>query len=789
MKGDGSFRLVIGDSWRDAEAFGPGAFRRGAARAFDPAGARGTLDMLVDGQSLFRPSDEDSVFFLVRDLLAALERLAAAEGTARVSFYESPHELVIQRIASRVFLTFYRGGYLPEVLVKDQRVPFVAFVDGVLASARELLRSTAELSPESAKDPLLAWMAAMIRRLEGTPVDAIAASGDGTVERRVSESTRFLKPRDEIGFSFGFRFEATSTDLLSPGRPLSNDLNALLFRGRLAVHSRGRRRALGEGFLFLQAEKLLASVHQLLAAWEEGRPISIRLIAEGISIGLKLTADDKLVATLTDPVHPDSLIAVHDLTPWQYADAVLGAARELRRLVVECAPGQRRNIRLESMSREVRTLSSWAREQQRGAVFNEDVERFRRFDDRRRADEPREGIGEASRLAFRERWRIEAEGLDLDGTMLCERVALVSARGYVLGVELESGAVAWRRDIDRSEARMQVAGRDGAVRVSPSGQIDMIDVSTGVLRWRTNLAARSGGAPVILVADHGPVPGLVVVAEEERKLVALDLRTGEPRWRFTASRGGRFALRRNGRLLYVASSDSQLSAVDLEDGSLVWRHPGRTRFGLPATIAGDVVIAPGGRFGRQDGRMYAFDALRGHPIWEKPLDGCALTAPIVADGAALVPVRSGEGRHDLVALDTAGGEALWRLPCEGWAESCALMALDDCFVINAAGGVLRRVKARTGVEQWCTALGPTCSEDVPVNLRLALRGGVLFAPADTVYVVRPDDGRVVHSLGGEPPVPDLMFVDPTCAVFVAEESGHVAMYELQRRFSVVEGRK
>jgi outer membrane protein assembly factor BamB len=84
-------------------------------------------------------------------------------------------------------------------------------------------------------------------------------------------------------------------------------------------------------------------------------------------------------------------------------------------------------------------------------------------------------------------------------------------------------------------------------------------------------------------------------------------------------------------------------------------------------VAGDVVIAPGGRFGKQDGRMYAFDAYSGHPLWERPLDGGALTAPIVAASVALVPVRSGKGKHDLVAMGTATGETLWRLPCDGWA--------------------------------------------------------------------------------------------------------------------------
>lgn len=514
--------------------------------------------------------------------------------------------------------------------------------------------------------------------------------------------------------------------------------------------------------------------------------MSVRLISEGLVVGVRLGADDSMVVSLVDRRNEDSILVINDLTPWEYAEAVLGAAREVRRLIVEQSPKQRRNLRLEAFAREIRVLGSWAKEQCRGAVINRDTERYRRLAERRPlVDMPAE-IGEASRLTFRERWRIEAEGLDLGGTRLCGPLTLVSARGFILGVETDSGSVLWRRETDRVEARMQMAGRDGIVRVAPSGQVDMIDLGSGVLRWRAELAARSGGAPVLLVIDHGPVPGVVLVAEEERKLVALDLRTGEPRWRFTAPRGGRFALRRHGRLLYVSSSDNQLSAVDLEDGSLVWRFPDRTRFQLPPAVEGETLIVPGGRPGRADGRMYAIDPFSGELKWDSAIDGGALTAPIVAGGAAMVPVRSGR-KYDFVALDVGSGEILWRLPCRGWAETCALIALDDSFIVNAAGGTLRSLDAGNGRTRWTTVLGPACSDDVPLNLRVSLRSGVLFVPADTVYVVRPDDGHVVHTLGGEPPVPDMMQVDADCSVLIAEESGHIAMYELARRLSVVDG--
>jgi outer membrane protein assembly factor BamB len=113
------------------------------------------------------------------------------------------------------------------------------------------------------------------------------------------------------------------------------------------------------------------------------------------------------------------------------------------------------------------------------------------------------------------------------------------------------------------------------------------------------------------------------------------------------------------------------------------------------------------------------------------------------------------------------------------------MALNDCFITNAEGGLLSSLDTKTGEERWTTVLGPTCSDDVPFNLKVILRSGLLFVPADTVYVVRPEDGHVVHSLGGEPPVPDLLQVDNAPAVFIGEESGHIAMYDLVGRLSIV----
>jgi outer membrane protein assembly factor BamB len=775
------FKLVIGDGWRASCPAAGHASTSGDALDFGRL--RDVVDIVINGQSIIGRTDEDSVFFLVRDMLLAVERLLSASGTARISYYEGPWELVLQRLGNRAFITFYRGGQRPEILVKDKQVPFRDLVRGVVESARKLIGQVEAVEPSGLKDPLIVSIGQLISSLSSRLEEPRPASEPAPSPVKV-ESSRWAGPRTPESFSFGFRFLATGTDLLAPGKPQGSDLHPLLVRGQHVVHARGRKVALGEGYLFLQTERLLTSLRQLLSAWEEGRPMSSRLISDGLVVGIRLGRDDALVVSLMDSGDPNAIVVLGDLKPWDYADAVLGVAREVRRKIVETAPAQRRNLRLEALSREVKALSAWSKEQRRGAIINEDTERYRRLAEPRRSLETPMSIREASRLRFTERWRLEVEGLDLRGTVLCDDLALVAARSLLLGVETDSGAVVWRRDTDRADARIARAGRDGLVRATPAGMVEMLDLFTGVARWRTTLSPRSGGPPVLLVIEQGPAPGIVVVAEEDRKLVALDVRTGEPRWRFAAARGGQFALLRYGRLLYVASSDSHFNAIDIEDGTVVWRFADRTQFIVPPAAHGDTLLVSGGRPGRPEGRLYGLDAFSGKPRFGLPLSGGAMTAAIVADDVALVPVRNGR-RNELVTIKVENGQELWRRDCTGWADPCSLMALDKCFVVNSAGGVLRSLHAGTGEERWTTVLGPTCSDDIPMSLKVVLRGGVLFAPADTVYVVRPEDGYVIHSLGGEPPVPDLLHIDHSCSVFIAEDSGHVGMFGLTNRLSVV----
>src|SRR5262249_18478814 len=150
-----------------------------------------------------------------------------------------------------------------------------------------------------------------------------------------------------------------------------------------------------------------------------------------------------------------------------------------------------------------------------------------------------------------------------------------------------------------------------------------------------------GGPPAGAVVHVPGLPRLLIVTEGERHLVAVDLASGEPRWRYAwAGRSftprGTLRLKRAGKLLYVASGDGALTAIDVLTGAVVWRLRDRLRFQSTPTLEHDnLFIAAGGV--NSLARLYAVDAFSGSPRWSVPIDGGASTTtlegpPLVASG-------------------------------------------------------------------------------------------------------------------------------------------------------------
>src|SRR5690606_24968760 len=121
-------------------------------------------------------------------------------------------------------------------------------------------------------------------------------------------------------------------------------------------------------------------------------------------------------------------------------------------------------------------------------------------------------------------------------------------------------------------------------------------------------------------------------------ITAVDLLTGDVRWRHKASRPAHFRLRRAGRLVLMSGGDSALTALDVTTGETVWRVRDRLPFSGEIAVSGDSAFALS-TSAVGAARLHHIDLWSGVSQWtafvdEQPIFG---QQPLLCDGAVIVP--------------------------------------------------------------------------------------------------------------------------------------------------------
>jgi hypothetical protein len=758
------------------------------------------LDVFIDGTNVTARARETHGALVLRDLALALVELARRPHAKRtVRFYDEPWEMCIERFGASACLSVYRTGPEPQVTAYDRAVPF----DDVVSAAR------------GAIGRLLAVAGA----LEGTPLGLESAAeqlrgvppiGD-TIESAVPEPTTILvEPDHEAHLSFGAVF--TMRAGVGPGVENGEsetieraDLHALLFRGRIRAQVRGRVVDLGDCHPLLVAEQLIELARRAFDAWERGLALHARREAAGVLLGMRVATDGRLALTLgaahpgprgvaaeRRTLHTFPALAVSDVL-----DAALAFGRSLVRAILRHDRSQSNNLRLGPLRRSLREANESLREaSQTDSKVNPTPEPYRAFV--AALDEVRPsaagGTLPAARLRYAPRWRAIVPGIDLRATYLCGDRLIVSSATEMWALDRANGRSLWRTDVSRGAS---IVTPDSVARLATDGSLRIYDVYSGEARACARIAPRMGG-PVAGAAVSLPgLPKLIVVTEGAHHLVAIDLASGEPRWRWSWSgaRTGRRhgpgvpRVKRAGRLLYFMCGDGALTALDVMSGAVVWRLRDRLRFHAPPALTHDALfVVAGGAHGVA--RLYRVDPYSGSVRWSTPVtDGhvpCTVEgAPIVATRAVAITLRHKSGLVLAAFHRETGAPAATRMRVVG-PRSTSWLAVDDAFIGNAPNGELVAVDALSGELRWRQVLGPSPLEaDVPRRLEPVLRCGALFVPHADVVVVRPRDGAVLGAISPTEAIPDLLRVDEHCDVYVAEESGHVIAFGALPRLSLV----
>jgi outer membrane protein assembly factor BamB len=741
---------------RDAERVRPG---------------RGVLDLLVDGTNLTARVGAGLTLPFLRDLAHAVADLAAGRRSrATVPFYlqDDAWELGVVRDGRDALLSVFRTGGLPEVAVHERRIEGEALVGGVGDALRDAIENEDEGSIADlvcARDAMGPWL-------------------DGGDARPAAWTPLEPAPGGDVRFGGDLYLRTGAEE--ARGSAERAELLPLLVRSRFRVTVRGRTRELGDSFAFLLAERLIDLAAEALSCAAQGKPLFRRVDESDVRVIVRLDANGALGLTVrrrgddgrnAGETFPG--LAARDL-----ADAAVAFGRSLGRALVRSDRGQIHNLRLSAFRSAVKSLASLLRPQ--GELLpriNEAPESYRAYAIASRKATP--PTVAPSRLRFSPRWTAAVPGIDLGSTFLCGDRLVVGASRELHCLDRATGEVLWTRGVPRGAS---VPTPAGLARMHADGTIAVHDYGSGEITVTARLSPRAGGAAAGAVVHAPGLPKMIVAAEGERHLSAIDLVTGEVRWRHTLSRGGPCRVRRAGKLLTVAVGDAHLSALDVQTGEVVWRLCDPRPFSLSPTFDHDTLFAIAGDATlprRERHRLLSVDAWSGASRFSVDLPALTSSAgsPILAGETVAVPTRDDRGLG-LAAFHRDGGDLAWTLPPGTLPAGTALLAVDDAIFANTDRGELIAIDAATGEIRYRLRLAPEDDDASPRKLEPVLRSGALFVPQREVHVLRPRDGAELGKIPCDL-IPDVMRVDERCDVFIAEESGHLAAFGAGPRLSLV----
>lgn len=313
---------------------------------------------------------------------------------------------------------------------------------------------------------------------------------------------------------------------------------------------------------------------------------------------------------------------------------------------------------------------------------------------------------------------------------------LLVATALATGVAAQEGPDAWPMLQHAPDRRSSVGDAGGG---------------TGKLIWRTTLEGdwwwgRSSPAVVgdtVYVGTRGP--------NGSGYVHALDVQTGERRWRTRTDGAVHSSPAVVAGTVYVGAQDGRLYALDASTGEVAWRQKlaGKV-FSSPAVVDGTVYV------GASDGTVRALDAQTGSVEWRFVTGGNVRSSPAVADGT--VYVGSDDGR--LYALDAATGVPDWQLDTGSVVESSPAVGGDRVYVGNANGSVVA-VDRSTGTERWSLDIS------VPQRSPITYADGVIYFGAIDGTVWSVADG------GDEPRVRWTNATDNQIVAGVAVAAGNV----------------
>jgi outer membrane protein assembly factor BamB len=142
-------------------------------------------------------------------------------------------------------------------------------------------------------------------------------------------------------------------------------------------------------------------------------------------------------------------------------------------------------------------------------------------------------------------------------------------------------------------------------------------------------------------------------------------------------------------VVYVGSQSSDLIAVNLADGKLLWKYKVKDGIGesSPAVHAGTVVV------GDLSGTVHAVNAKDGKALWTFPANGEVKASPVIVEDKVIIGSYDGT----LYCLSLKDGKLAWEFHTNGPVHATASVSAGLAY-ISGCDGVLRGIRISDGKE-------------------------------------------------------------------------------------------
>ncbi len=289
--------------------------------------------------------------------------------------------------------------------------------------------------------------------------------------------------------------------------------------------------------------------------------------------------------------------------------------------------------------------------------------------------------------------------------------------GNIYAVDAASGRQLWKRATG-GPAPSTPAVADGAVyAVSYDGKLYALDAKTGGVRWKF---ATGGERRFEAKGIHGLQPknqtiadpfdvflsspvvaqGAVYFGSGDGNLYAVDVATGELRWKFQTGDVVHASPAFADGVLFFGSWDSYFYAVEAATGKEKWRFHGgedplvhnQVGFQSSPAVANGVVYT-----GCRDAQLYALEAATGKEKWR--FDNAlswVISSPAVSEGKVYFATSDSSLYH---VVEAATGKPVLKQEDKSYMFSSPAIAGDVVF-IGVLNGTLQARDLKTGEVLW-----------------------------------------------------------------------------------------